>query len=78
MESSTLNHILITVGVLGGLLIIAPGLIWLERRTLALWQDRYGPNRAGPFRFACRTCRYAENFSSRKIGFRHLLTRKCL
>ena len=24
-------------------------LIWVERRLLALWQDRYGPNRAGPF-----------------------------
>jgi len=42
-------HIWIVVGVLAGLLIIAPGLIWLERRMLALWQDRYGPNRAGPF-----------------------------
>src|SRR5262245_22108342 len=37
------------VGVLFAALGIASGLIWLERRLLALWQDRYGPNRVGPF-----------------------------
>lgn len=49
MNTPEADHIFIVLGVLGGLLLIAPGLIWLERRTLALWQDRYGPNRAGPF-----------------------------
>jgi len=35
--------------VLGVVLNLAAGLIWVERRLLALWQDRYGPNRVGPF-----------------------------
>ena len=43
-----MSPVIIVISVLGGLLLIAPGLIWLERRMLALWQDRYGPNRAGP------------------------------
>ena len=36
------------IGVLIVVLSVAGGLIWLERRLLALWQDRYGPNRVGP------------------------------
>jgi NADH-quinone oxidoreductase subunit H len=42
------QHILIVVGVLFVMLNLAAGLIWVERRMLALWQDRLGPNRAGP------------------------------
>lgn len=40
--------ILIVIGVLVVMLALAAGMIWLERRLLGLWQDRYGPNRIGP------------------------------
>ena len=40
---------LLAIFVLLGVFTAAPGLIWLERRLLGLWQDRYGPNRVGPF-----------------------------
>ena len=44
-----LLHIALVIGIMLALVLIAAGLIWLERRALALWQDRYGPNRTGPF-----------------------------
>ena len=47
--SETLRCLLIIFGVLAALLSISAGLIWLERRLLALFQERYGPNRLGPF-----------------------------
>jgi NADH-quinone oxidoreductase subunit H len=43
-----MQHVWIVLGVLFVLLNIAAGLIWVERRMLALWQERLGPNRAGP------------------------------
>ena len=49
MEEATSHYLLVIGGVLFVVLNVAAGLIWLERRMLALWQDRYGPNRAGPF-----------------------------
>lgn len=45
----TLQYVLIVVGVLLFALNTAAVLIWVERRLLAVWQDRYGPNRTGPF-----------------------------
>ncbi|MBV4359206.1 NADH-quinone oxidoreductase subunit NuoH [Parasegetibacter sp. MAH-26] len=45
---TVMQHVWIVLGVLFVLLNIAAGLIWVERRMLAMWQDRLGPNRAGP------------------------------
>lgn len=47
--SESVRSLIIVFGILAGVMGISAGLIWLERRLLSLWQDRYGPNRVGPF-----------------------------
>ena len=47
--SEPIQHLLVLFGVLFTVLTVGGLLIWLERRMLGLWQDRYGPNRVGPF-----------------------------
>ena len=47
--SAVLMALIVILGVLGGALLFAAGIIWFERRLLGLFQERYGPNRAGPF-----------------------------
>src|SRR5512143_180917 len=44
-----LYSLIVVFGILIVLMSFSAGLIWLERRLLVLWQDRYGPNRVGPF-----------------------------
>jgi NADH-quinone oxidoreductase subunit H len=43
-----LKYLLIVLGVIIFVMVFAPGLTWIERRFLSLFQDRYGPNRVGP------------------------------
>jgi NADH-quinone oxidoreductase subunit H len=47
--SAVMVAIIVILGVLVGALLFAAGIIWFERRLLGLFQERYGPNRAGPF-----------------------------
>jgi len=43
-----IRHVILVLAVLFGALTFAGALIWVERRLLALFQDRWGPNRLGP------------------------------
>ena len=47
--SGIILRLIIVFGVFAGVMSVAPGLIWLERRLLGVWQDRFGPNRVGRF-----------------------------
>jgi NADH-quinone oxidoreductase subunit H len=47
--SGLVTAVIVIVGVLLGVLLFAAGIIFVERRLLGVFQERYGPNRAGPF-----------------------------
>jgi NADH-quinone oxidoreductase subunit H len=46
--SQLTSTILLSLAIIHVPLVLAAFLIWLERRLLALWQERLGPNRVGP------------------------------
>ena len=50
--SEVARYVIMIAAVIFGVFSLAALLIWAERRLLALWQDRYGPNRVGPFGLA--------------------------
>ncbi|MGH8441838.1 MAG: NADH-quinone oxidoreductase subunit H, partial [Nevskiaceae bacterium] len=39
---------MIVIAILLAVVGLAAVLIWVERRALGIWQDRWGPNRVGP------------------------------
>ena len=49
MLEQILLHLANVFGILIATVVGAAALTWIERRLLGLWQDRYGPNRVGPF-----------------------------
>jgi NADH-quinone oxidoreductase subunit H len=46
--SGSIGSLAMSAAVLASALGLAALLIWVERRLLGLWQERFGPNRVGP------------------------------
>lgn len=44
-----IGSVLDIFGILLSVIFAAAMLVWVERRLIGIWQDRWGPNRVGPF-----------------------------
>ena len=73
----SIHPLIVTIGILFVVVNTAALLIWLERRLLALWQDRYGPNRVGPFGLL-QVLADMIKILRKKIGCRRLPINRCL
>lgn len=49
VQSTILLNVINVVAILVFVVSSAAFTTWVERRMLGIWQDRYGPNRVGPF-----------------------------
>lgn len=49
VQSTVLLNVINVIAILGFVVGSAAFTTWVERRMLGIWQDRYGPNRVGPF-----------------------------
>ena len=47
----SLSDVVFIFLLLAVLIPTAATLVWVERRMLGSWQDRYGPNRVGPMAY---------------------------
>jgi NADH-quinone oxidoreductase subunit H len=43
-----MRMLVVSSTILGGVLTLSALSIWIERRLLGIWQERFGPNRVGP------------------------------
>lgn len=49
VQNTVLLNVINVLAILGFVVGSAAFTTWVERRMLGIWQDRYGPNRVGPF-----------------------------
>ncbi len=59
--------LLVMSTVLGGVLTLSALAIWIERRLLGIWQERFGPNRVGPVGILQSARRHDQDFHQGRL-----------